>query len=208
MVVIGIVGGIASGKTLVTGQFRQLGAEVVEADRLGHAVLEEPEVRQALVERWGDEVLDGQGRIDRKAVARRVFGSTPRAAGELAFLERMTHPRIGLRLCRIVNEWASRNVPVVVLDAPVLFEAGWDEFCDKIVFVETPRTVRQQRARQRGWTDDEFAAREAAQESLDEKRKRADWVIDNSGSPQDTFVQVQEFWRSLRQDLPPLGAPV
>jgi dephospho-CoA kinase len=208
MLVIGIVGGIAGGKTLVTGQLRQLGAEVVEADRLGHAVLEEPEVRQALVERWGDEVLDEQGRIDRKAVARRVFGWTPLAAEELAFLERLTHPRIGVRLRRIVKEWASRNVPVVVLDAPVLFEAGWDAFCDKIVFVETPRTVRQQRARQRGWTDDEFAAREAAQESLDEKRRRADWVIDNSRSPDDTFVQVREFWRSLAQDYPPLGAPL
>lgn len=207
MLVIGIVGGIASGKTLVTGQLRQLGAEVVEADRLGHEVLEEPEVRQALVSRWGDEICDVQGRIDRKAVARRVFGWTPQAAGELAFLERLTHPRIGARLRRIVSEWASRNVPVVVLDAPVLFEAGWDEFCDKIVFVETPRTVRQQRACQRGWTEDEFAAREAAQESLDGKRQRADWVIDNSKSPQDTFAQVQEFWRSLAQYLPPPGAP-
>ena len=97
-----------------------------------------------------------------------------------------------------VERWQRRSdVPAVVLDAPVLLEAGWDKYCDKIVFVDSPRKVRQQRARLRGWTEVEFAAREAAQKSLDEKRNCADWVIDNSKSPQHAFEQVQQLWRSL-----------
>jgi dephospho-CoA kinase len=196
--VIGIVGGIASGKTLVTDCFRRLGAEVIDADRIGHAVLDELEVRASLMRRWGESVCDESGRLDRKSIARIVFSPTVRGAEELAYLEQVTHPRIGLLMREMLDELALRtDVPAVVLDAPVLFEAGWDKYCDKIIFVEAPRSLRQQRARQRGWTEAEFAAREAAQESLDAKRNRADWVIDNSKSPDGTFAQVQQFWRSL-----------
>jgi dephospho-CoA kinase len=198
VVIIGIVGGIASGKTIVAECFQRLGAEVIEADRLGHEVLDEPEVRAALRARWGDAVFTGDGRVDRKAVARIVFGPPPQGPAELAFLEELTHPRIGCRMRQRLAELASRpELRAVVLDAPVLLEAGWDEFCDKIVFVEAPRRIRLQRARQRGWTEAEFAAREAVQKSLDEKRNCADWVIDNSLSPPEAFRQVQQFWHSL-----------
>lgn len=199
MWVIGIVGGIASGKSTVAEQFRQLGAEVIHADLIGHEVLRDAQVQRLLFERWGKAVLDQKGEVDRAAVAKIVFTPSQQSAGELKFLEQTTHPLIGQRVEQQLADLARREgLTAVVLDAPVLFKAGWDVYCDKIVFVETTRSARRERARRRGWSEAEFAAREAAQESLDEKRIRADWVIDNSGCPEDTFVQIQRFWRSLK----------
>ena len=109
----------------------------------------------------------------------------------------MTHPRIGVRLLAKIEAAAHQRVPLAVLDAAVMRKAGWDKFCDKIVMVDAPQAVRLARARSRGWTEAEFAAREAAQESLDEKRDLADLVIDNSGSPEATRAEVRRLWPAL-----------
>jgi dephospho-CoA kinase len=195
MRVIGLVGGIASGKSLVARQMVELGAGWLDADRAGHEALEIPEIKQALRDRWGDDVIAVDGRVSRTAVGQHVFG--PGATADRRFLEQLTHPRIGELLGRQAAALEEEGKSVLVLDAPLLMEAGWDEFCDKTVFVDTPHEVRLQRARGRGWSDAEFSAREAAQESLDVKRKRADVVLDNSGSPEFTREQVERFWRSL-----------
>lgn len=198
MVVVGLVGGVASGKSTVADELAQLGAEVIRADRIGHEVLQEPDVKQALRDRWGETVLDGQGEIDRSAVAARVFAPPPDGPEQRAYLEQITHPRIHAHVRRLLDRLAQRRqTTVVVLDAPVLLEAGWDALCDRIIFVEATDDLRRQRARQRGWTDNQLAAREAAQLPLSHKRARADWVIDNSGSRQATARQVQAIWREL-----------
>jgi len=196
--VIGIIGGVACGKSFVAEQLRSLGAEIINVDEIGHAVLREPAVREALAGRWGDEVLDADGQVNRAAIARRVFSANPDGPGNLEFLESLVHPRIGQRLkTRIDSLLRERPGTSVVIDAALLIEAGWADFCDKIVFVDVPRGQRLERAKQRGWTETEFAARESAQASLDAKRKRADWVMDNTGSAEHTFAQVQQFWRTL-----------
>jgi dephospho-CoA kinase len=195
--VIGLVGGVASGKSLVARQLVELGAGWLDADRAGHEVLELEEVKQAIRGRWGDEVFAPDGRVSRPAIGRRVFGDSTDAVADRRFLERLTHPRIGEIMGRQAATLEEEGKQALVLDAPLLMEAGWDEFCDKTLFVDCPREVRLQRARGRGWSDAEFAAREAAQESLDVKRKRADVVLDNSGSPESTREQVESFWRSL-----------
>lgn len=197
MKVIGILGGVASGKSLVGGQLQRLGAEVLNADQVGHEVLRETEVIQSLRERWGDEVIAADGKIDRAAVAKIVFAGPPEGPKQLAFLEQITHPRIGQRLKQQIEEASKRGVQVVVLDAPVMLKAGWHQFCDRILFVETEQHIRRQRARQRGWSDEAFAAREAAQESLEKKRSVSDSVIENSGTPEETLAQVEKFWNSL-----------
>ncbi len=89
------------------------------------------------------------------------------------------------------------DVKAVVIDAPLLAEAGLDKLCDKLVFVDAPPEVRLQRALARGWRKEDFAAREDAQKSLDFKRKRADVVIDNSGSSEQTQAQVKRLWQNL-----------
>ncbi|MBP90924.1 MAG: dephospho-CoA kinase [Planctomycetaceae bacterium] len=196
MKVIGILGGVASGKSLVADQLRRLGAEILNADQVGHEVLREAEVIKALRERWRDDVIDREGQINRAAVAKIVFASPPDGPEQLAFLEQITHPRIGLRLSQQIEELSRRETEVVVLDAPVMLKAGWDQFCDHILFVETEQSIRRERARRRGWIDEAFAAREDAQKSLEKKRSVSGYVIDNSGTREETLEQIKEFWNT------------
>lgn len=197
MILIGILGGVASGKSEVSGRLRSLGAAVLDADRVGHAVLREAEIRRAVQCRWGETVLDAAGEIDRRRVAEIVFSTTPESRTELAFLEALTHPRIGQQLQEQLAELHREGVRAAVLDAPVMLKAGWDRMCQRIVFVDAPRDVRFARARQRGWTEADFSAREAAQEPVETKRRRADVIIDNSATRQHLFAQVDRFWHSL-----------
>ena len=156
-------------------------------------------MKQAIRDRFGEEVVGADGQLSRPARLRpaSVFGNAPSAAADRQFLEQLTHPRIGELLGRQAADLEAAGKQVLVLDAPLLMEAGWDKFCDKTVFVEAPREVRLERARGRGWSDAEFNAREAAQVSLDVKRDRADVVLDNSGSPEATREQVKRLWQSL-----------
>lgn len=195
--VVGLIGGIASGKSSVAREFERLGAARFDADRAAHEVLASPEVRDLLVQRWGAAILDAAGAPDRQKIATRVFGPPPDGPRELQFLESVTHPRVGDRLVDALRQAAASGQPVVVLDVPKLVEAGMHELCDQIVFVAAPVDVRRQRALARGWSQDEFAAREAAQESLEEKRRVADLVIDNGGSPSATQAQVEQLWRQF-----------
>lgn len=195
MRVIGLLGGIASGKSLVAQQLEALGALRLDADRVGHEVLLDPQVEQAVRQRWGADVFDGDGRVDRRKLAAIVFAPPPEGPQHLADLEKLTHPRIAARLQAQI---AAATAPVVVLDAAVMLKGGWDKLCDEIWFVDTPRDQRIARARQyRGWTEQEFSDRENAQEPIDLKRKRADRIIDNSGSPEQVQAQVARLWQTL-----------
>ena len=201
--IVGIVGGIASGKTFVAKQLAARGAVVIDADQLGHAVLEEPDVQRAISGRWGREVTDENGLIDRAKIAKIVFADTPRGAEELRYLEGLTHPRIKQRVLDELKRLKAQGVQVVVLDAPVLLEAGWDKLCERIVYVEAPRDVRLGRALARGWTKEDFERREKVQDSLNTKRQAADLVIDNSASPEASIVQIDRLWPQLLAGPPP-----
>ncbi len=197
MKIIGIVGGVASGKSRATEYLRQLGAAVLDGDRVGHEVLREPAVVAAARARWGTAILDADGQIDRSKLAKIVFAPTKEAAAELQFLEDLTHPRIRARLAdEVASLEAKRIVPAAVLDAPVLLKAGWNDFCDIILFIDTPEKLRLQRAAARGWSPQEVQRREAAQATLQEKRQAADLVLDNSGSPAKLYQQIHDFWDS------------
>lgn len=195
--IIGLLGGVASGKSLVAGYLAELGAGKLDADRAGHEVLKLPEVEAAIRTRWGDAVFGDDGRVVRSAVAKIVFAPTDEGRRELAFLESITHPRIGERLKAEAERLAAAGSRVLVLDAPVMLKAGWDALCDAIVFVDAPPNVRLQRALERGWTAAEFTAREQAQETPDVKRKRADFVVDNGGPAEATRAQVVDLWRKF-----------
>jgi dephospho-CoA kinase len=198
MLVLGIVGGIASGKSLVSTTLARWGAEVVDADRLGHEVLRESATMSAARNRWGDEVFAPSGDLDRQQIAQRVFGDTAEARRERQFLEQLTHPQIATRAREAISHFATRgDVDVVVLDAALLLEAGWNEYCDHILFIDAPRDVRLSRSMARGWSEAEFDKREASQMSLSLKRKQADIVIDNGGSAEETTKQLAAVWHSL-----------
>lgn len=201
MLVLGIVGGVASGKSLVAQELRQLGAAVLDADRIGHEVLREPEVETAARARWGAGVFDADGHLNRRAVAKIVFAPRPAGPAELAFLEALTHPRIGQRLARELEDYRTRgDVPAVVIDAALLFRGGWDKLCDRVLFVDVPREQRVARAAARGWNEADVASREAAQEPLEEKRRRSHVIIDNSGTPEQTREQIRGMWEALTAD--------
>ncbi len=196
MKILGLLGGVASGKSLVARQLAALGAVVLDADRAGHEVLRTPEVESASLQRWGSSVFGPDGHIDRSHLAKIVFAPLPEGPKERKFLEELTHPAIGSQLLAQAATHEA-NTPLVVLDAPLIIEARWDKLCSRLAFIDVPREVRLARALKRGWSEVEFAAREAAQESLDSKRSRADVIIDNSASAEHTQAQVARLWQSL-----------
>jgi dephospho-CoA kinase len=195
--VIGVIGGVASGKTTVRESLERLGAGVLDGDRAAHQVLREDDVKAAIHRRWGDSVLDTAGEVDRRRVAEIVFAPDAAAAAELRFLEDLTHPRIGARLSGEARRLADDGARLIVLDAAVMEKSGWDQLCDTLVYVDADRQTRLARALARGWTEDDFDVRESAQESLQVRRGRADVVIDNSGSLGHTQAQVERVVADL-----------
>jgi len=202
MKTIGLVGGVASGKSLVAKLFEELGAGLLDADRAGHDVLAEDSVVQAaLVERWGPAILAADGSIDRSAIAKHVFAAGDRADSEREFLESLLHDRIRRQLEAQRVKFAADGRPAVVLDAPLLLEAGWSPLCDLLVMVDSPRDDRLARAQARGWSSQEFARRESAQWPIDEKQRAAHVLIANDGTLDELREAVRDVWE--RHVAPP-----
>lgn len=199
--VIGVCGGIASGKSVVTHHLEQLGAAVIHADQIGHAVLKDPEVIDLLLKHFGNEIRspDNQAQLSRSAIATKVFGDSPIAKSNLQFLESVTHPRIRQIIRSQLQQLRQATPPpsVIVLDVPLLFESGWHSECDEIVFVETPWNQRLQRARQRGWTEEQLMAREEAQMPVHEKEKRSSVTLQNTGTLSDFQNQITHWFRQI-----------
>lgn len=196
--VVGVLGGIASGKSLVARLLAGDGGAVVDADRLAREVLESPEVRSRLRERFGDEVFDERGEILRDALARRVFAR----AEDRKALESWTHPAVRARISAEVAALRSAGRSPIVLDVPLLAENdaehGLARACDALVFVEVDRAERERRARTtRGWEPGELSRREAAQLPLDRKRALATHVISNRTDTNDLAAAVQRLRREL-----------
>ncbi|MGI9457485.1 MAG: dephospho-CoA kinase [Aeoliella sp.] len=203
MYTIGLVGGVASGKSMVAEMLAEFGAVVLNADRAAHNVLTQPEVQAQLVARWGRGILLEDGVIDRQAVARIVFGDDPPASEEREFLESVVHPLARAALETKRKLLAQEGKEVFVIDAPLLLEAGWDSACDCVIFVDTPDSARLVFAQKRGWPSGELVRRENAQMPLATKRHRADLVLDNSIDIAKLRQQIEIFWQEMV--LPQLG---
>jgi dephospho-CoA kinase len=170
MIIIGLIGRIAAGKSTVARRFAARGGHVIDADRIAHEVLQESDVVRQIAIHFGSDVLDADGRIRRRAVAERVFGSTPGHAQALEWLESLVHPRVRSRidaeLAAIESHAGGRTPPesgtVVVLDVPLLVQAGWADRCDRLIVVHCSEEVRRQRLAERHWNREEQEAREAA----------------------------------------------
>ena len=205
--VVGLVGGIGTGKSRVAEAFARRGARVISGDELAHEALRQPEVKEQLVRRWGRRMLDDKGEVQRRLLAGVVFAD----ADERRALEAMVHPWIKGRIREAVDAArADRAVRLIVLDAAVMLEAGWHDVCDRLVFIEAPREARLRRvAGQRGWTAEELEAREAAQLPLTAKAAHADHALDNSASLDHLERQVDDLVRRWgRADEPAPAAQV
>ncbi|MBX3355829.1 MAG: dephospho-CoA kinase [Phycisphaeraceae bacterium] len=196
--VIGLVGGIGSGKSLVASILRQEGCLVCDSDAMTRDLMRDPRVHRQLVEWWGSGVLDRDGEIDRGQVASVVFARPE----ERLRLEGLIHPLVEARREAIFANPPS-GTRALVIDAPLLLEAGLKEKCDAIFFVDAPRTTRLARvAETRGWSAEEVSRRETAQWPLDRKRQAADTVLSNDGDPASLRIQVV---RALEQVLAGIG---
>jgi dephospho-CoA kinase len=193
--VLCLIGGMGSGKSRVAEELARRGGRVISGDRLGHEALRQPGIRARVVERWGPDVLDKGGNVSRRELGRRVFADP----AELRALEAVVHPWIVGRIREeVAAARADPAVRLIVVDAAVLLEAGWDSCCEYVVFVHAPRAVRLRRlAEQRGWSEKEVDARARAQLSLTRKARRADFALDNGGPPEELGRRADEFLSRL-----------
>ena len=193
--VIGLTGGIGAGKSLVGRYLQQLGGAVIDADELARQALDDPNVRQQLVDRWGRGVLGEGGRVDRAKLAAMVFEEPE----QLRQLERMTHPLVlKARAALHKRHQSDPRVKAIVEDCPLLLEVGLDKQCDAVIFVDAPRFQRLQRlAAGRGWTDQDLTRREKNQLPLDKKVERADYVVVNDVSVAECFAHVRNVFSQI-----------
>lgn len=195
--VIGLMGGIGSGKSRVAGMFAAHGCAVIDADALAREALDEPAVVENIKSWWGSRVVDDEGRVDRKAVARIVFADP----AELRRLEQLTHPLVLARRAeQRVKYMADPSVLAIIDDTPLLIEKGLDRDCDVLIFVDAPFEVRLERVtRTRGWARDELRSREKMQTPLDIKRQRADYVLQNGADVSGCEAHVQHVLSQILQ---------
>lgn len=191
-VVIGLLGGVAAGKSAVAAAFAAHGLRHVDADAIARAVTREPGVVRAVATAFGSDVVAADGQLDRPRLAQKVFADESARSR----LETIVHPPVH---AAIEGELAAarREGVSVLLDVPLLLERGWAPSCDLLVFVHASDAVRRARAATRGWADGELARREAAQTPLDEKRRRAHRVLDNDGSLDAVRAQVAALLADL-----------
>lgn len=190
-VVIGLLGGIGSGKSFVSSIFRQMGARIIDADQIVRRLLGTDAVRRAYVRAWGRGILTAEGRIDPKAVARKTFGKP----AQVRRLNRLIHPFVVREIVRALRAAKER---AVVIDAPLLLETGTDRLCDVLVFVNAPLRERVKRVRKnRGWSESDLRKRESAQWSVSKKKSRADYVVWNKGSSAQTRRHVDRVWKKI-----------
>ncbi len=192
--IIGMTGGVGSGKSTVASMLRDLGCVVANADANAAEVLQQDEVIAQIVSWWGDRLLDEDGQIDRHALGTLVFADSQKREQ----LENLIHP-----LVRVMQTDQFAAAPAgtiaLVIDAPLLFEAGLDTCCHAIIFVDTPRKIRHQRVLEsRGWDTNQLDLREAAQLPLDTKRKKADYVINNGDELQAVQHQIEKVLTDIQ----------
>ncbi len=195
MRVVGLTGGIASGKSTVSAMFRALGAQVIDADQVARDVVEPGTPGLAELARRFPGVVDASGRLDRAALGRRVFADP----AERRALEAILHPRIREKVARRTAELAAAGVPVVLYDAALLIENGLHRGMDGVIVVWVPEDVQRARLAARDGLDEAaIDARLAAQMPLADKRAHATWVVDNGGSLDETRDQVRRIWEEIR----------
>ncbi|HYV36927.1 MAG TPA: dephospho-CoA kinase, partial [Gemmataceae bacterium] len=194
--VLALIGGIGSGKSAVAAEFARHGAAVISGDQLGHEALQQPDIRAKVIAHFGPTIIESNGEINRRKLGAIVFADL----AKLRELEKIVFPWIekGMR-DQIAAAQQNPAIRLIVVDAAVMLEAGWNKFCDKIVYIDAPREQRLARlSQQRGWTEKEVESRAQAQLPLDVKVTKADASIDNSGTPDALAPQITQLlnrWR-------------
>ena len=193
--VIGITGGIASGKSTIAKMLVSLGASVINADKICHRLINTKSMSQKIINRWGDHIQDKYGRIERHKLGEIVFADKK----ELSALNKMIHPEAIKRIKNCIAKLRNDSTTVaIVLDAALLVESNLIDICDITLFVDTRKNTCKARVKNsRKWPSGEITKREKFQSSLSEKREIADIVICNNQYQTDTLKQVKDFWHQF-----------
>ncbi len=199
MIVIGLTGGIASGKSTIANLLRSLGAPVFDADAESRAMVAKGSAALAeIAKTFGSDYLQADGELNRAKMAELVFNDKT----ALKQLEGIIHKNVYAAAQNFLAECRSKNMPAAVLDVPLLIECGWHKNVDKVWLVAVDSETQIERAMERSqMTREEVKARIAAQMTLEEKRAYADFVIDNSGPLEAAQKTVTEAWRSLTAEV-------
>lgn len=193
--VVGLTGGIGSGKSTVATLLAQMGADVIDADKVGHEIyLPDTEGFTRVVEAFGPEVVGADGTVDRRVLGTKVFGDP----AELARLNAIVHPLIVAELqARLAAQRAAPRTTPIVVEAAIMMEAGWAFFDEIWVVAVSPETAIERVVASRGLTRADVERRIAAQMPIAERRRRADRIIENDGSPEALRGAVEAAWHAL-----------
>jgi len=197
MIIIGLTGGILSGKSTVADMLAEKGAVIIDADKIGHeAYKPHTETWQRLVDTFGEWILRRNGEIDRKKLSDIVF-SDP---ASLTLLNQIVHPRMRQMIEDEIEHLRAKDVNVIVLEAAVLIEAKWNDLVDEIWVTVAPEDIIIDRLQNRsGFTEEQARARIRSQLPTEEKVKHADAIIDTNFSLSDVSFRVLELWEQLRK---------
>jgi dephospho-CoA kinase len=197
--IIGLTGGIGSGKTFVAKLFGELGCLVINSDEQAKAAYNDPAVRESLREWWGETIFNSDKTVSRSAIAAKIFQSSV----ERDRLERLLHPWINEARQRLMESKANDpQVLAFVWDTPLLFETELNRQCDAVVFIDAPFPVRRDRViKDRNWTEADWIRREKLQQPLDMKQKISDYVIVNTADADAAQVDVRGQVREILSQI-------
>ncbi len=195
MLLVGLTGGIGSGKTTAAGRFSQLGAYIIDADKLAHAVmLPNTPAWYEITACFGAQILNPNKEINRKFLADIVFADKTL----LNKLNKIVHPQVFLEEKKQITQIIQNNSnAIIILDIPLLIETGHHKQMDRVIVVSVSQEKQTQRLLANGLTYKQIKTRLSAQLPLEEKIKHADFIIDNNGSLNQTYRQVEDIFREL-----------
>ena len=196
--IIGIMGGIGSGKSAVAAEFVKLGCKVIDADKIAHKLLDRDDIKEKIVALFGREVVDSSGNIDRKRLGEIVFADH----NKLTTLNRIIHPLVIERVEELIEQYKHQDqIKAIVLDMPLLVEIGWAERCNKLIFVDCEEKIRAKRAEKMGFDKNQLKNRENFQISLDNKETLADNTIENNSDFSAMVRQVADIFSDIMNNI-------
>ena len=193
--IIGILGGMCSGKSTAAAELAKLGCAIIDADEIAHQILNEEKTKEKVVGLFGREILDEQGKISREKLAEIVFDD----ANKLSALTNVLHPEVLAKTEGLIARYKNDpTVKAIVLDMPLLLEVGWEKRCDFLIFIDCKPSERLKRARKTGFFDAEvLKKRENLQISLDKKKRIVDNIVDNNSDLTNLSRQIASIFSSI-----------